>query len=128
VISFVVNSLFTVDQSRNLFFRLLIITDQNEYITRMSDTNTPTGLGKKYHFSDIVHRVIQKLREEDDPAHQRLRQEIPHPSTHTPDIMPGFSHVSKTGVIYATTRASECGYYYGNPEWANFGQGAPEGM
>jgi hypothetical protein len=25
-----------------------------------------------------------------------------------------------------TSRATELGYFYGNPEWANFGQGAPE--
>ena len=34
--------------------------------------------------------------------------------------------VDKTGVIYVTDRATAKGYYYGNPEWANFGQGAPE--
>jgi hypothetical protein len=95
-------------------------------MSEQQDTK-PLGLGKKFHFSDIVRTVIKQMHEDDDPAHQRLRKEIPNPSTHTPDIMPGFVHVSKTGVIYVTNRAQELGYYYGNAEWANFGQGAPEG-
>eukprot|EP00667_Euglena_gracilis_P009394 EG_transcript_9540 len=34
--------------------------------------------------------------------------------------------LDNTGVIYVTNRAVDLGYHYGNPEWSNFGQGAPE--
>lgn len=37
-----------------------------------------------------------------------------------------FKSVPKTGVIYVVSRAAEMGFTYDNPEWANFGQGAPE--
>eukprot|EP01013_Petalomonas_cantuscygni_P008225 TRINITY_DN20943_c0_g1_i1.p1 TRINITY_DN20943_c0_g1~~TRINITY_DN20943_c0_g1_i1.p1 ORF type:complete len:599 (-),score=124.28 TRINITY_DN20943_c0_g1_i1:574-2232(-) len=34
--------------------------------------------------------------------------------------------VTKTGVIYATSRAGDFGYVQDHPDWANLGQGAPE--
>lgn len=37
-----------------------------------------------------------------------------------------FRQVPRTGVIYVMTEAARRGYYYGNAEWANLGQGAPE--
>lgn len=37
-----------------------------------------------------------------------------------------FKPVPKTGVIYVVSRAAERGFRYGSPDWANFGQGAPE--
>ena len=37
-----------------------------------------------------------------------------------------FHRVSKTGVIYATSRASVYGFHGENPDWSNMGQGAPE--
>lgn len=37
-----------------------------------------------------------------------------------------FRKVPRTGVIYVMTEAARRGYYYGNAEWANLGQGAPE--
>lgn len=40
--------------------------------------------------------------------------------------IPGFRRVPKTGVIYVMSRAREQGFEYGNPQWANLGQGAPE--
>lgn len=40
--------------------------------------------------------------------------------------MPSFKNVSKTGVIFVTSEASKLGFYRGNPEWCNFGQGQPE--
>ena len=39
---------------------------------------------------------------------------------------PMFRNVEKTGVIYATTRATEHGFTATDPTWANMGQGAPE--
>ena len=39
---------------------------------------------------------------------------------------PVFRNVEKTGVIYATSRASEHGFTATDPAWANMGQGAPE--
>lgn len=66
------------------------------------------------------------MKESQCHAHHLLRSEIPPPSVPKADIMPGFNKVNKTGVIYVTSRATDLGYFYGNPEWANFGQGAPE--
>ncbi|WP_440617089.1 pyridoxal phosphate-dependent aminotransferase [Cysteiniphilum sp. 6C5] len=37
-----------------------------------------------------------------------------------------FKKVPKTGVIYVMSKAQAHGFYYGNPEWSNLGQGAPE--
>jgi len=41
-------------------------------------------------------------------------------------FLPGIGHPSSTGVIYCTDRAYSLGFNYDDPEWANFGQGAPE--
>ena len=38
----------------------------------------------------------------------------------------GLKKVPKTGVIYVIAKAIEKGFYYGNPQWSNLGQGAPE--
>lgn len=40
--------------------------------------------------------------------------------------IPGFRQVPRTGVIYVMHQATERGFSYDNPEWANLGQGAPE--
>lgn len=40
--------------------------------------------------------------------------------------IPGFRKVPKTGVIYVMSRAREHGFEYGDAQWANLGQGAPE--
>ena len=40
--------------------------------------------------------------------------------------IPGFRRVPRTGVIYVMSRASDRGFHYDNPTWANLGQGAPE--
>ena len=40
--------------------------------------------------------------------------------------IPGFREVPRTGVIYVMHRATQCGFTYEHPEWANLGQGAPE--
>jgi aspartate/methionine/tyrosine aminotransferase len=40
--------------------------------------------------------------------------------------IPGFRDVPRTGVIYVMHRATELGFSYDSPEWANLGQGAPE--
>lgn len=37
-----------------------------------------------------------------------------------------FKRVPKTGVIYVMSKAQAHGFYYGNADWANLGQGAPE--
>jgi aspartate/methionine/tyrosine aminotransferase len=59
-------------------------------------------------------------------AHQALRKEHPLPGESISPPQPGFTHVGQTGVIYVTQRANNLGFHYGNKEWANFGQGAPE--
>jgi aspartate/methionine/tyrosine aminotransferase len=40
--------------------------------------------------------------------------------------IPGFRSVPRTGVIYVTHEASQQGFSYTNPHWANLGQGSPE--
>ena len=40
--------------------------------------------------------------------------------------IPGFRSVPRTGVIYVTHEASQQGFSYTNPQWANLGQGSPE--
>jgi aspartate/methionine/tyrosine aminotransferase len=40
--------------------------------------------------------------------------------------IPGFRSVPRTGVIYVTHEAAQQGFSYGNPHWANLGQGSPE--
>jgi hypothetical protein len=40
--------------------------------------------------------------------------------------IPGFRSVPRTGVIYVTHEASQHGFSYTNPYWANLGQGSPE--
>ena len=39
---------------------------------------------------------------------------------------PNYKEVPKTGVIFVMEKASEMGFSYGNQEWSNLGQGAPE--
>jgi len=39
---------------------------------------------------------------------------------------PTFRKVPRTGVIFVMAEAAARGFSYGNPEWANLGQGAPE--
>jgi len=40
--------------------------------------------------------------------------------------IPGFRAVPRTGVIFVTHEAAQHGFSYGNPLWANLGQGSPE--
>ena len=42
------------------------------------------------------------------------------------DPVPGFRSVLRTGVIYVTHEATQHGFAYGGPGWANLGQGSPE--
>jgi aspartate/methionine/tyrosine aminotransferase len=43
-----------------------------------------------------------------------------------PDHAQSFRPVPRTGVIYVMTEAAKRGFSYGNPDWVNLGQGAPE--
>lgn len=47
------------------------------------------------------------------------------PTLNQPSI-PGFRRVPRTGVIFVMDRATRAGFSYGDPEWANLGQGSPE--
>ncbi|KAI9287085.1 aminotransferase [Umbelopsis sp. AD052] len=85
----------------------------------------------KFHFQDIAARIIQNIRSEaESEAHQILRSypgnENPKDASQAAAKIYGISTQSSTGVIYVMDRATERGFTYGNPEWANFGQGAPE--
>ncbi|MBW0476572.1 hypothetical protein O181_016287 [Austropuccinia psidii MF-1] len=42
------------------------------------------------------------------------------------EILPGFTSPGSTGVIFVMDRAMANGFTYDDPNWANFGQGAPE--
>ena len=44
----------------------------------------------------------------------------------TVSTIPGFRRVPRTGVIYVMHRATQQGFDYSNPNWANLGQGMPE--
>ena len=44
----------------------------------------------------------------------------------TQPTIPGFRRVPRTGVIYVMHRARQAGFDYGDPAWANLGQGMPE--
>ena len=37
-----------------------------------------------------------------------------------------FRPVPRTGVIFVMNEAAQRGFHYGNPDWVNLGQGAPE--
>lgn len=41
-------------------------------------------------------------------------------------LFPSFRPVPRTGVIFVMVEAQARGFYYGNPQWSNLGQGAPE--
>jgi len=43
-----------------------------------------------------------------------------------PSGIPGFRFVPRTGVIYVMHEASQHGFTYDDPHWANLGQGSPE--
>ena len=43
-----------------------------------------------------------------------------------PSEIPGFRPVPFTGVIYVMAEAQKRGYFYGNADWCNLGQGQPE--
>ena len=43
-----------------------------------------------------------------------------------PAEFPNFRDVPKTGVIYVMAEANRLGFHYGNDQWSNLGQGAPE--
>lgn len=66
---------------------------------------------------------VKAEREAESAAHQRLREAMKEENH---KFLPGFRSVGKTGVIYVMSRARELGFSYENPDWANFGQGAPE--
>ncbi|CAE6451171.1 unnamed protein product [Rhizoctonia solani] len=93
-------------------------------------SRSPTPLNLK----DLVHEFIVQMRnEKNSEAHQIFRSYPGHankgmPQTVNPDeeTVPGIQHPGSTGVIYCTDRAMANGFTYGNPEWANLGQGAPE--
>jgi len=75
-------------------------------------------------FKAAAKQVLAEIhREAQSEAHQRFREaSASQAATH----IPGFVEVGKTGVIYVMARAREFGFSYENPEWSNFGQGAPE--
>merc|ERR1712137_80441 len=78
---------------------------------------------KKIRGSAKVLADQKAIHEKESHAHKRLREAL------TGDVhphLPGFREVTQTGVIYVMARARELGFSYENPEWANFGQGAPE--
>ncbi|GAA5950319.1 hypothetical protein JCM21900_001115 [Sporobolomyces salmonicolor] len=62
-----------------------------------------------------AHRLYRSV-----PGHQR-KSHLPHAHK-----VPGVVAPGSTGVMYVSERAGKNGWSAGDPEWANFGQGAPE--
>ncbi|GAA5959290.1 hypothetical protein JCM3765_005134 [Sporobolomyces pararoseus] len=69
-----------------------------------------------------------RQHESSSEAHQlfRSRPGHSHHSHRSEHVTPGVVEPGSTGVLYVTERATSNGFSAGNPEWANFGQGAPE--
>lgn len=67
---------------------------------------------------DIYSKYHRHFEEHDSSEDLGGRDHKPAPS------FPMFHRVMKTGVIYATSRASKHGFSPDNLEWANMGQGA----
>eukprot|EP01103_Thecamoeba_quadrilineata_P003721 TRINITY_DN13472_c0_g1_i1.p1 TRINITY_DN13472_c0_g1~~TRINITY_DN13472_c0_g1_i1.p1 ORF type:complete len:472 (-),score=86.61 TRINITY_DN13472_c0_g1_i1:49-1464(-) len=86
------------------------------------------GHGSPHRFFSAVHQIVEMARsEQNSQSHQTLRS---YPGNNNPPSeekkIHGIEHPSSTGVIYVMDRAMHEGFSYGNKEWANFGQGAPE--
>lgn len=71
-----------------------------------------------------AHAVYEKYHHFEDLAPSE--HGAPPPLERTQQPFKQFHCVEKTGVIYATSRASSHGFTADDPEWANLGQGAPE--
>ncbi|KAI9252386.1 aminotransferase [Phascolomyces articulosus] len=83
--------------------------------------------GEKLHFYDIAQKVVQQIRSEaESNAHQMLRSYPGNTNKAEETKTYGIDHPGSTGVIYVMDRAMQNGFTYGDPAWANFGQGAPE--
>ncbi|KAG9045447.1 hypothetical protein FS837_006290 [Tulasnella sp. UAMH 9824] len=103
------------------------------------DTSTTAPSHQRPHppplsLKQAVKQVIKNERESRAhqlfrayPGHDRVgvqREGVrDHPDE---DTMPGIMSPGATGVIYCTDRAMANGFKYGDPAWANLGQGAPE--
>ncbi|CDR40601.1 RHTO0S05e05358g1_1 [Rhodotorula toruloides] len=75
-----------------------------------------TAEKRKGHESDSeAHRLFRSV-----PGHER------HGAKKTQHDVAGIVAPGQTGVIYVSDRAMKNGWSAGDPEWANFGQGAPE--
>ncbi|KAI8146682.1 aminotransferase [Fennellomyces sp. T-0311] len=83
--------------------------------------------GDKLHFYDIAQKVVQQIRSEAESKPHQLLRSFPGNSNKVEKAKTyGIDHPGSTGVIYVMDRAMSNGFTYGDPEWANFGQGAPE--
>lgn len=71
-------------------------------------------------------------KEQESNAHQTLRAYPGNKNKATiaqeEGTIHGIEHPGSTGVIYVMDRAMKNGFTYDSEGWANFGQGAPEGM
>ncbi|RKP15194.1 aminotransferase [Piptocephalis cylindrospora] len=77
--------------------------------------------------AEVAQQVIKMIRKESDSAaHQHLRAAPGNHPDRKDRHVTGIDHPSSTGVIYVMNRARRHGWTYGDPTWANFGQGAPE--
>lgn len=79
--------------------------------------------------SEIKDEKLEELnRNEDRVSKKGSGEEEGESSSDSDDegLLPGMSSPGSTGVIFVMDRAMANGFTYDNPEWANFGQGAPE--
>ncbi|PWN53857.1 PLP-dependent transferase [Violaceomyces palustris] len=81
-------------------------------------------------FRSAAQAIVDQIHHEtESEAHRIFRNHPGHGRDRDKkeeEHLPGIKHPGSTGVIYVTDRASANGFYYGNPEWGNLGQGAPE--
>ncbi|KAI8069238.1 pyridoxal phosphate-dependent transferase [Gongronella butleri] len=95
----------------------------------MSDNSNPSSRPgtPKHHFYEIAQKVVQQIRsEKESAAHVTFRSSKGNINATQDDSVRGLEHPNSTGVIYVMDRAAANGFTYGDPTWANFGQGAPE--
>lgn len=66
-------------------------------------------------------RLARRRASAGNELHDRFTEHLRMRQTFAP-----LKNLDNTGVIYVTNRAAALGFHHGHPDWANFGQGAPE--
>ncbi|KAI9303037.1 aminotransferase [Cunninghamella echinulata] len=93
----------------------------------MANNEEPRRTDSPRHtFYEIAQKVVEQIRsEKESAAHKELRAAAGNMNRSESQGVHGVCHPASTGVIYVMDRAAKLGFKYGDPSWANFGQGAP---